>query len=123
MRRCGPVFAKGSVYRVIELEAVEGLRFGGGVGFVVVLRDLIGGGGVGRDEARFVGGEGAAVVAVGLDALDLGGEVGEDADLTGEGVGGVGAFDLGLDAFDGGVIVGVGEVGCLGVDAGTREAQ
>ena len=119
----GPVFVEVGVHLVLAVEALEGGGFGGGVGFRVVLRDLVGGEAVGGHDPRLSGRVRAAVVTVELDAVDVGVEVGEDGDLAGEGVGGVGAFDLGFDALDGGQVVGVVGAGGLREHAAGGEAQ
>ena len=118
----GPVFIEVGVHLVLAVEALEGGGFGGGVGFGVFLGDLVAGEAVGGHDALLAGGIGAAVVAVELDAVDVGVEVGEDGDLAGEGVGGVGTFDLGFDAVDGGQVVGVVGAGGLREREGAREA-
>ena len=93
------------------------------MGFGVVLRHLVGGQAVCGDDALLAGGEGAAVGAVVLDALDVCLEISEDGDLAGEAVGGVRAFDLGLDAVDGRQVVGVVGTGRLCEHAAACEAQ
>jgi hypothetical protein len=116
----GPVFVKVGVHLVLAVETLEGFGFVGGVGFSVVLRHLVGGEAVCGSGARLAGGVGAGDGAVVLDALDIRLEIGEDGDLPGEGVGGVGAFDLGFDAFDGRQVIGVVRIGRLRERAATR---
>jgi len=119
----GPVFVEFGVHLVLAVETLEGGGFGGGVGFGVALRHLVGSEAVGGHHPRLSGRVWAAVVTVELDAVDVGVEVGEDGDLAGEGVGGVGAFDLGFDAFDGGQVVGVVGTGLLCEHAAAGETQ
>src|SRR5207302_466258 len=119
----GPVFVEVGVHLVLAVEALEGGGFSGSVGLGVVLRHLVGGEAVGGDDALLAGGVGAVDGAVVLDALDIRLEVGEDGDLAGEAVGGVGAFDLGLDAFDRGQVVGVVGSGGLCERPAAQKAQ
>ena len=119
----GPVVVEGGVHLVLAVEALECGGFGGGMGFGVVLRDLIGGETVGGHDARLSGGVRAADGAVVLDAVDVCVEVVEDGDLAGEGVGGVRAFDLGFDAVYGGEIDCVVGAGGLCEREGAAEAE
>ena len=114
---------QGIVERVVSFEVVEGGHFGGSVGLGEALGQVVLGFGVFGEEPGFAGRVGAAVVAVQLDALNVSLQIFDDGDLAGEGVGGVGAFDFGLDARDGGEVGGVVGAGGLGERGGAGEGE